>query len=44
IHSLQLSLYREDEDLDVGQGVPTVTTAEAGNTAAGRRRQIGIDA
>jgi hypothetical protein len=33
VHGLQLSLDREDEDLNVGQGVPAITTAGAGNTA-----------
>jgi hypothetical protein len=42
VHGLQLGLDREDENLDVSQGIPAVTTAGAGNTAVGRRRQVGI--
>ena len=40
VHGLQFRLDREDENLDVGQGVPAVATAGAGNTAVGRRRQV----
>ena len=34
VHGLQLGLDREDEDLDVRQGVPAVAAAGAGNAPA----------
>src|SRR3954465_15747661 len=40
LHGLQLRFDREDEDLDVSQGVPAVTSAEAGKVSGRRRRQI----
>ncbi len=40
VHGLQFRLYREDEDFDVGQGIPAVATAGSGNMAGPRQRQI----
>ena len=35
LHGLQLGLDREDKHLEVGQGVPAVAAAGAGNTTGG---------
>src|ERR1051325_3410358 len=40
LHGLQLRFDREDENLDVSQGVPAVTPADAGKVWGRRRRQI----
>jgi hypothetical protein len=38
IHGLQFGPDREDEHLNIGQYVPAVAAAGAGNGAGGRRR------
>jgi hypothetical protein len=40
IHGLQFGLDREDEHLNIGQYVPAVTAAAAGDRPGGRPRQI----
>jgi len=40
LHRLQFGLDREDEHLNVGQGVPAVAAAGTRNETSGRWRQI----
>ena len=41
LHGLQLGLDREDEHLEVGQGVPAVAAPGSGDATGGGRKQIG---